>query len=56
MARTGRPPIPALERQSRLIALRLTKDEYKRIERAAAKAKLSVSEYIRQELGLRGDK
>jgi len=53
MARTGRPPIPAPERQSRLIALRLTKEEYKTLERAAAKAKLTVSEYIRQSMGLR---
>ncbi len=50
----GRPP--ASERQSRQIALRLTKTEYAKLEHAAKKAKLTVSDYIREELGLRGDK
>jgi uncharacterized protein (DUF1778 family) len=44
------------ERQSHLIALRLKPAEYKVVEAAAQKAGLSVSEYIRTTLGLRGDK
>ena len=51
--RIGRPTIPAKQRQSHLIALRLKPAEYKVIAQAAAKARLSVSEYIRQTLGLR---
>jgi uncharacterized protein (DUF1778 family) len=49
----GRPKKAASERQSHLIALRLKPAELKSLERAAAKAKLSVSDYIRQKLDLR---
>jgi len=49
----GRPKKQAQERQSHLIALRLKPDEHKALERAAEKAKLSLSEYIRQKLDLR---
>jgi hypothetical protein len=45
----------ARERQSHLIALRLKPAELKALERAARKAELSVSDYIRQKLKLRGD-
>ena len=46
----------AKERSSHLVALRLTPDEHKALEHAAEKSKLSVSNYIRLKLGLRGDK
>jgi len=55
MVKMGRPPKPAKERQSRMIALRLTPAEYKELEQAAAKSKVSLSSYIRQKLGLRGE-
>jgi uncharacterized protein (DUF1778 family) len=45
----------ARDRQSQLIALRLTPDEYRALARAAETAKLSVSEYIRRKLDLRGE-
>ncbi len=54
MARTGRPKLAASKRQSRVIALRLTPAEYKKIERAAGKSKLG--DYVRERLGIRGDK
>jgi Mobilization protein NikA len=38
-----------------MIALRLKPGELKSLERAASKAKLSVSDYIRRKLDLRGD-
>jgi uncharacterized protein (DUF1778 family) len=56
MARMGRPKKSAKERSSHLIALRLTPAEYKELERAAERAKLSISDYIRIKLALRGDK
>jgi len=56
MAKMGRPKKPAKERSSHLIALRLTAAEHKTLEQAAGKAQLSVSDYIRHKLGLRGDK
>jgi len=46
----------AKERSSHLIALRLTPAEHKALEHAAKKSKLSISNYIRAKLGLRGDK
>lgn len=52
----GRPTMKAKERSSHLIALRLKPDEHKALERAAERAKLSISNYIREKLGLRGDK
>jgi uncharacterized protein (DUF1778 family) len=55
MTKLGRPPIAVKERQSHLIALRLKPAEYKAIESAAQKSGLSVSEYIRKTLGLRGE-
>jgi predicted HicB family RNase H-like nuclease len=51
----GRPKKPAKERSSHLIALRLTPGEHKTLEQAAEKSKLSVSNYIRLKLGLRGE-
>jgi predicted HicB family RNase H-like nuclease len=56
MARTGRPKKPAKQRSSRLIALRLTPAEHRVLEQAAEKAKLSLSEYVRSKLDLRGEK
>jgi predicted HicB family RNase H-like nuclease len=42
----------ARERQSRLIALRLTPAEHSKLKRLAAKSGHSVSAYVRQALGL----
>jgi predicted HicB family RNase H-like nuclease len=56
MAKTGRPKKPAKERSSHLIALRLTPAEHEVLAQASEKAKLSVSDYIRFKLKLRGDK
>jgi len=56
MAKIGRPKIPAAERSSVVIALRLTRDENKTLESAADKAGLSVGKYIRAKLGLRSAK
>jgi predicted HicB family RNase H-like nuclease len=52
----GRPSIPAKERSSRVIALRLTPAEEKTLQKLAEKSGLSVSNYIRTKLNLRGDK
>jgi len=46
----------ARERSSVLIALRLKPAEHKTLEQAAERSKLSISNYIRTKLGLRGDK
>jgi uncharacterized protein (DUF1778 family) len=56
MSKIGRPKKPAKERSSHLIALRLTPAERKTLEQAAAKFKLSLSNYIRLKLDLRGEK
>lgn len=50
----GRPPLPAKERQSRIVALRLTRAEHQRLERLAEKSELSVSDYVRRALGFKG--
>jgi hypothetical protein len=49
MARTGRPKKAAKERRSEVIALRLTRAEYRKLERVAGKAK--IGDYIRELLG-----
>lgn len=57
----GRPPKPAKERKRRQVAIRLTDSEYKKLEDGAIKASnkqqrgVSVTEYIRTKLGLRGE-
>jgi predicted HicB family RNase H-like nuclease len=51
MARMGRPKLLAKERQSNLVALRLTPAEHKKLERLAEKSDLSVSAYVRRALG-----
>ena len=56
MAKMGRPTKALKDRSSHLIALRLKPSEHKALEQAAAKAGLSVSDYIRSKLNLRGDK
>jgi len=56
MAKMGRPSIPAKDRSSRVIALRLTSAEEKTLQKLANKSGLSVSDYIRTKLKLRGDK
>jgi hypothetical protein len=53
MARTGRPKIAASKRQSRVIALRVTAAEYKKLERSAGRSK--IGDYIRKILGVRGE-
>jgi len=55
MVKTGRPKLPAKERQSHLIAIRLTPAEYRELERAARAAELTVSGYVRRKLDLRGE-
>jgi len=54
MTKMGRPLLMG-RRQSKLVALRLTIPECKELEAAARKADLSVSDYIRQKLGLRSE-
>ena len=54
MARIGRPKKPKNERQSRLIALRLTANEYRTLEQLARKSGLSVSDCVRRALGFKG--
>ena len=54
MAKMGRPKKAAKERQSKQIAIRVTAAEYGKLKHAAGKGK--VSDYIRQKLGLRGEK
>jgi len=56
MARIGRPKKSAKERSSHLIALRLTPVEHKTLEQAAEKAGLSLSNFIRTKLNIRGAK
>ncbi len=46
----------AKERSNNLIALRLTPAEHKALEQAAEKAGLSLSNFIRTKLNLRGAK
>jgi hypothetical protein len=53
MARMGRPKLKAKERQSHLIALRLTPAEHAKLEQHAEKSKLSVSAYVRRALGFK---
>jgi hypothetical protein len=55
MAKMGRPKKMAKERSSHLVALRLTPAEHKLLEQGAEKARLSVSDYIRLKVGLRGE-
>jgi hypothetical protein len=54
--RMGRPKKLARERQSHLIALRLTPAEHKKLEQRARHSQLSLSQFIRIRLGLRGEK
>jgi hypothetical protein len=54
MAKMGRPKKAAKERQSKQIAIRVTAAEYGKLKHAAGEGK--ISDYIRQKLGLRGDR
>ena len=54
MVRMGRPKKPKSERQSHLIALRLTPAEHRKLEQAAQKSEISVSDYVRRALGFTG--
>jgi hypothetical protein len=53
MAKMGRPSLSTKQRQSRIFGLRLTPEESKALEKAAKKAGLSFSNYIRFKLKLR---
>jgi predicted HicB family RNase H-like nuclease len=46
----GRPPLPKGEVRERITPIRLQEDERTRFEKAAQKAGLSLSEWIRQTL------
>ncbi len=52
----GRPAKLARDRQSKMINVRLTPAEYKKVEDVAAVEHMSLSDYIRQLLGFRGQK
>ena len=52
----GRPAKLARDKQSEIVGVRFTPAERKAFDRAAKKADLSLSNYIRKKLGLRGDK
>jgi hypothetical protein len=54
MTKMGRPLVLG-KRQSKLIALRLTINEYRELKAAAREAGLPVSDYIRQKLGFRSE-
>jgi len=56
MAKIGRPTIPAKDRSSRVIALRLTPAEEKTLQQQANKSGLRVGDYIRTKLKLRSAK
>jgi hypothetical protein len=55
MPRMGRPKVPAKDRSSRVIALRLTPGEEKTLQQLAKQSGLSVGDYIRTTLKLRGE-
>jgi len=52
----GRPTKLARDRQSEIVAVRLTPAERKEFERASKKAGLSISNYIRKQLGFDKEK
>jgi len=54
MAKMGRPLVLGKE-QKKLVALRLTPGEHRELKAAARKDGLTLSDYIRQKLGLRGE-
>jgi hypothetical protein len=54
MAKLGRPKKATNERQSKQIAIRVTAAEYGKLKRAAGNT--DISDYIRQGLGIRGEK
>lgn len=45
-AKMGRPPKPPAEKMSKLVGLKVTPGEYRRLRAAARKAGLSVAAYI----------
>jgi len=55
MVKMGRPKLPAKERASHVIALRLTPTEDKVLQQLAKDSGLSVRDYIRTKLKLRGE-
>jgi predicted DNA-binding protein len=48
MTRTGRPAKPAKDRQSEVIAVRLTSAEYKELKRVSKATKLNESDVLRR--------
>lgn len=47
--RMGRPPKPKTQRKSRLVQVRMSHEEYRKITEKAERAGLSVSEFLRQQ-------
>lgn len=47
MSPAGRPPLRGKSSMGRMLRVRLTEDEWSELVSRAAKAKLSVSEYVR---------
>lgn len=47
--RMGRPPKAKAERKSRMVRLRMSDADYRRLEEKAKRAGLSVSEFLRQQ-------
>ncbi len=44
----GRPPKPEAQRKTRLVQLRLSEDEYRKLAKKAKAKGLTVSEFLRQ--------
>jgi predicted HicB family RNase H-like nuclease len=49
----GRPPKAPNQRQSKMVAVRVTPAERKELEAAAKRLKLSLTDYLRKKLELR---
>ena len=49
-AKVGRPKLPKGEAKGRIVPVRFTADALRAMEKAAGKAKLSLSEWIRSTL------
>jgi len=46
--RMGRPLKPQTQRKSRLVQLRMSQEEYRKVAQKAKRAGLNVSEFLRQ--------
>jgi uncharacterized protein (DUF1778 family) len=56
MAKMGRPPMPKRQRQSSVVALRVTAKERHELQQVAEKTGVSLSDFIRRALGLEKEK